>query len=130
VIAFDTNVWARAILGDDTKQSALARKSIETAMPESIFVPILVLVELSWVLRSAPGWDAEQTHTALDRILNMDGVEVEVAPLAREALVLSSGAVGLADNIVSLIAREHGCTRLLTFDARLAKTGCVELLKA
>jgi len=59
----------------------------------------------------------------------MEGIEVEAAGMAREALALSSGSVGLADNLIALGARVRGCSKLLTFDARFAKTGRAELLK-
>lgn len=131
MIALDTNLWARAILGDDPKQSGAARKAIsQAATGKGIFLPLLVFVELAWVLKSAPGWDQTRVREALERLLNMEGVEVEAASLVREALDLSTGAVGLADNIVALIAQARGCSKLLTFDARLAKTGRAVLLKS
>jgi len=65
MIAMDTNIWARAILGDD-----------------------------------------------------------------REALALSGGSVGLSDNLIAMGARARGCSKLLTFDARFARSGRAELLKA
>ena len=130
MIAADTNLWARAILGDDAKQSPAARKAIgQAASSSGIFVPLLVFVELGWVLGSAPGWASIQVHEALDRILNMEGVEVENGSLARDALAFSTGAVGLADNLIALATKARGCTKLLTFDARLAKTGRAVLLK-
>ncbi|MDP1833173.1 MAG: type II toxin-antitoxin system VapC family toxin [Geothrix sp.] len=130
MIALDTNLWARAILGDDPRQSRAAQKAItEAAGGVGIFIPLLVFVELAWVLKAAPGWDAARVHDALGRLLNMEGVEVEASPLAREALALSTGAVRLADNLVFLAARGRGCSKLLTFDARLAKTGRAVLLK-
>ena len=130
MIAADTNLWTRAILGDDAKQSPAARKAIgQAASSSGIFVPLLVFVELGWVLESAPGWASARVQEAMERLLNMEGVEVEDASLAREALALSTGAVGLADNFIALMAKERGCTKLLTFDARLAKTGRAVLLK-
>jgi len=131
MIAVDTNVWARAILGDDPRQSRAAQKAIEHATEVGgVFVPLLVLVELGWVLKAAPGWDPGRVRHALDRLLDMEGVEVESAPLAREALALSGGSVGFADNVIALGAQAHGCSRLLTFDARFSRTGRAELLKA
>lgn len=130
MIAADTNSWARAILGDDAKQSPAARKAIgQAASSSGIFVPLLVLVELGWVLRSAPGWAPAKVREALENLLTMEGVEVEDAPLAREALGLSTGTVGFADNLIALTVKKRGCTKLLTFDARLAKTGWAVLLK-
>ena len=131
MIAPDTNLWARAILGDDPRQCRAAQKAITEAAGETgLFIPLLVFVELAWVLKAAPGWDAARVHAALGRLLNMEGVEVEASPRAREALALSTGAVRLADNLVFLAAHDRGCSRLLTFDARFAKTGRAVLLKA
>jgi len=130
MIAFDTNVWARALLGDDRTQSAVARTAIEKATRTGgVFVPLMVLVELSWVLKHAPGWDHGRVQDALGRLLDAEGIDVEASPQAREALAVSSTAVGLADNLAVLAARVFGCPRFLTFDARLAKTGRAELLK-
>lgn len=130
MIALDTNVWARALLGDDAKQSAAARAAIEKGCRGSgVFVPLLVLVELAWVLKSAPGWDAARVHGALGGLLEAEGIEVEAAPLVREALALSTGGSGLADNLIALGARDRGCSKLLTFDARLAKADRAVLLK-
>lgn len=131
MIALDTNIWARAFLGDDPAQSAAARTAIEKGTQgKGVFIPLLVLVELYWVLKSAPGWDAARVHQALGSVLEVDGVEVDQAPMIREALDLSSGTVGLADNLLALMVKARGCSRFLTFDARLAKTGRAALLKA
>lgn len=113
------------------KQSRLAQQAIKEASNEGgIFLPILVFVELGWVLKGAPGWDAARVHEAQGRLLNMEGIEVEAAPLVREALELSTGEAGFADNLIALVARNRGCSKLLTFDARFAKTGRAALLKA
>lgn len=130
MIALDSNLWARAILGDDPKQSRRAQKTIvEASGGPGIFLPILVFVELGWVLKGAPGWDSARVHEALGRLLNTEGIEVEAAPLVREALGLSTGGVGFNDNLIALVARKRGCSKLLTFDARFAKTGHAVLLK-
>jgi predicted nucleic-acid-binding protein len=59
----------------------------------------------------------------------MEGIEVENVQTVREALALSTRAVGLADNLIALKAHSWGCSKLLTFDSRFAKTGRAELLK-
>lgn len=131
MIGVDTNVLARVLLGDDPKQSPAARKAIiHAARDGGVFIPLLVIVELSWVLEAAPGWSARRVHEALNALLNMEGIEVENAQAVREALDLSTSAVGLADNLIALKARSWGCSRLITFDSRFARTGRAELLKA
>jgi predicted nucleic-acid-binding protein len=130
MMGVDTNILARVLLGDDPRQSPAAHKAvIHAARDGGVFVPLLVFVELGWVLGAAPGWNAAHVHRALEALLNMEGIEVEAAGMAREALALSSGSVGLADNLIALGAKVRGCSKLLTFDARLAKTGRAELLK-
>jgi predicted nucleic-acid-binding protein len=130
MIGVDTNILARVLLGDDPKQSPAAHKAvIQAVRTGGVFVPLLVFVELGWVLGAAPGWDAGHVHRALEALLNMEGIEVEASGIAKEALALSTGSVGLADNLIALGTRSRGCSKLLTFDARFAKTGRAELLK-
>jgi len=59
----------------------------------------------------------------------MEGIEVEAAGMARDALALSTGTVELADNLIALGTQVRGCSKLLTFDTRFAKTGRAELLQ-
>ena len=47
--AIDTNVLVRAIVNDDTAQSASA---IELLTDHDIYIPVTVVLELEWVLRS------------------------------------------------------------------------------
>jgi predicted nucleic-acid-binding protein len=59
VIAADTNVWARAHLNDDVAQAVKARLVIEAECQRGgVFVPLIVLAELFWVLRSR--WKKER----------------------------------------------------------------------
>ena len=54
MIVVDTNIWARALLGDHPGQSSRARQALAAARGKAgVFVPIVVLAELSWVLRAA-----------------------------------------------------------------------------
>ena len=64
MIVVDTNIWARALLGDDPGQSSRARQALAAARgKDGVFVPIVVLAELSWVLRSVR-WDRERIRPA------------------------------------------------------------------
>ena len=61
MIVADTNIWARALLGDDPAQSPRARQALAGARGrEGVFVPLVVLAELSWVL---------EDNEAMNRIL-------------------------------------------------------------
>ena len=61
MLAADTNVWARAYLNDDAAQASKARSALAKARSEEgVFVPVLVLAELSWVLRGR--WERAKVH--------------------------------------------------------------------
>ncbi len=58
MLAADTNLWARAYLNEDASQARRARSALaEARSATGVFVPLLVLAELSWVLRSK--WERE-----------------------------------------------------------------------
>ena len=44
------------------------------------------------------------------------GIKVEAAAMAKEALALSTGPLGLADHLIAPGALARGCSKLLTFD--------------
>ncbi len=49
MLAADTNVWARAFLNEDASQARRARSALaEARSATGVFVPLLVLAELSW----------------------------------------------------------------------------------
>ena len=121
MLAADTNVWARALLDDDKAQAAKAKAALAQARSSGgIFVPLLVLAELSWVLRS--GWEREKVVDTLDGMLRTRGVQVESPALARKALdAARSGAVGFADHLIAEISFAAGANEILTFDKAFAR---------
>jgi predicted nucleic-acid-binding protein len=85
MIAADTNVWARAYLNDDVAQAMKARSVIEAECQHSgVFVPLIVLAELFWVLRSR--WKKERVLQTLGHLLETDGVIVEAPTVVAKAL--------------------------------------------
>jgi predicted nucleic-acid-binding protein len=121
MLAADTNVWARALLDDDKAQAAKAKAALAQARSSGgIFVPLLVLAELSWVLRSR--WEREKVIDALDGMLRTRGVQVESPALARKALdAARSGAAGFADHLIAEISFAAGANEILTFDKAFAR---------
>jgi predicted nucleic-acid-binding protein len=121
MLAADTNVWARALLEDDKAQAAKAKAALAQARSSGgIFVPLLVLAELSWVLRSR--WEREKVIETLDGMLRTRGVQVESPALARKALdAARSGAVGFADHLIAEISFAAGANEILTFDKAFAR---------
>ena len=116
MIAADTNVWARAYLNDDPVQTEKSRSALAAARSAGgVFVPILVLAELSWVLRAR--WDRERVLSAIESLLQTRGVVVESPALAARALEASrKSAVGFADHLIREVASESGASEVITFD--------------
>jgi len=116
MLTADTNVWARALLNDDRRQTRKARSALAQARSaDGVFVPLIVFAELSWVLRGR--WERERVLNALDGLLRARGVTVESPTVARKALEAArNGAVGLADHLIAEISFEAGVKEIITFD--------------
>jgi predicted nucleic-acid-binding protein len=118
VIVVDTNLWARAVLGDDPGQSPRARQALATARrKDGVFVPLVVVAELSWVLRSA-GWARERILKALESLLRTRGVTVEAPQVAQAAIdaTRKGGRGGFVDHLIAQVGFANGCREALTFD--------------
>jgi predicted nucleic-acid-binding protein len=116
MVTADTNVWARAHLNDDVVQAKRARIALQEARSlGGVFVPLLVLAELSWVLRAQ--WDRERILNAIEILLQTRGIVIEAPAIARKALEASrKGSVGFADHLIAEIAFEAGAREIITFD--------------
>ncbi|MDQ8756732.1 type II toxin-antitoxin system VapC family toxin [Sphingosinicella sp. LHD-64] len=73
MIAADTNVVLRLVLGDDPGQTVCA----ETLLARGIFVPHGVLMEAEWVLRSAYALEPEVIADALADLIDLASVHVD-----------------------------------------------------
>jgi len=127
MIGVDTNILVRAILGDDPKQSPLARRALENA--RDIIVPITVLIELAWVLKSV-GWSRLLIHQALTTLAQQPTVHLDRAVEVQTALAdFKTGPADFADYLALHQARSLGARKLLTFDRKLAKAAGAERLQ-
>jgi predicted nucleic-acid-binding protein len=129
MIAADTNVWARAYLNDDLVQAEKSRSALaEARSAGGVFVPLLVLAELSWVLRGR--WDRERVLTTIESLLQTRGVFVESPALAWRVLEASrKGVVGFADHLIREVAFESGASEVITFDKAFGRMPGVRRLK-
>ncbi len=129
MIAADTNVWARAYLNDDAAQARKARSALAAARSEGgVFVSLIVLAELSWVLRGR--WDREKVLSAIESLLKTRGVVVESPALAWRVLESArKGAVGFADHLIREVALESGASEVITFDKAFGRVAGVRWIK-
>lgn len=71
--AIDTNVLVRSLVRDHPAQGARAERLLAEG---DIFVPITVILELEWVLRSRYGFWREVVAQTLHRIAALENVVV------------------------------------------------------
>lgn len=130
MLVADTNVWARALLNDDPFQARLAQETLAGGRAkDGIFVPMIVLAELTWVLRKR--WERDRVLDTLEKLLQTRGVRVEAPTLVRDALTATRTATGggFADHLVAQVGFAHGAREVVTFDEKFARTAQVRLLK-
>ena len=131
MIVADTNVWARALLGDDDHQSPKARRALAAARSqEGVFVPLVVMAELSWVLRGAK-WKRERVLDTLQSLIHTRGVTPESPHVVQQAIdqTRDGGRGGFADHLIAEVGFANGCREAITFDALFAQTVKVSKLQ-
>ncbi len=129
MVAADTNVWARAYLNDEPTQARKARAALAAARSAGgVFVPLLVLAELSWVLRGR--WDRARVLDTIEGLLQTKGVTVESAAVAWKALeACRKGAAGFADHLIAEISFASGADEVMTFDKAFGRVAGVRRIK-
>ena len=125
MIGLDTNVLARYIMQDDARQSPMATRLVESLSAQAPgFVPLVVVVELAWVLSSAYDLDRAQLVKAFDALLRTKEIVVDRAETVWKALrVFQSANADFADCLIERSASVAGCDQTMTFD-RGAVKGC------
>ena len=128
MIAIDTNVLVRYVVGDDPIQSAQAARLLEDTLTPEIpgFVSLVVVVELSWVLGRAYRASPETVRDVLRRLLESRQIVVQAADVVERALAPTES--DLADLLIHYLGAAAGCERTVTFDRRFARTPGVERL--
>lgn len=137
-IAVDTNILARYYVEDTTDPEARRQRPVAARLlreAEHVHVPLTVVLELSWVLRSFYGFEAEPCARALEHLIGLPNVTVENWPAVLEASRWHRDGLDFADALHLACAAD--CDRMLTFDdrgfarraKRLAVTPAVEVAK-
>lgn len=114
--AIDTNVVVRFLTADDEKQARAARAAVAAG---EIFVPLTVVLESEWVLRSGYGFDTGQIADGLSGLAGLPGVSVEDPALLATAIEWMRGGMDFADALH--LVQAEGCSAFLTFDKKFAK---------
>ena len=130
MVAIDTNVLVRYLVGDDPKQAEVARKMLEGLTPEtSGFICREVIVETVWVLERAYRFPRIQIADVLIELVSTDSLVVETADdVASAAFRYRQGSVGFSDMMILSAGQRAGHSPLYTFDQTLARVEGAALL--
>jgi predicted nucleic-acid-binding protein len=129
--ALDTNVLVRYIVADDLAQLDAARRLIHRCVGEglTLFVPVTVVLELEWVLRSNFGFVKDEVLGALSRLFSAAELTFESERALEVALQLfRESAVDFADCLHIALAASAGEPPLWTFDKGAARVTGARLL--
>jgi predicted nucleic-acid-binding protein len=124
MIGLDTNVLVRYLTQDDPIQSRKATKLIERDLNARNpgFVSVVAMVEASWVLDSAYGFSSTQIAAAIERILQIEVLEVENGQQVFTAMAdLRGGRSSFADSLIGALGARVGCSKTVTFDHKAAQ---------
>jgi predicted nucleic-acid-binding protein len=116
MIAIDTNVVVRYLVDDDPAQAARARALVDS---NQVFVPLTVMLETEWVLKSAYAFPIDVRAAALLAFAGLPSVTIEDATAMARALGWAAQGVDFADGLH--LAKSEGCEAFATFDAAFAK---------
>ncbi len=114
--AVDTNVLVRALVQDDAAQ---ARRAKAFLSGHSVYVPVTVILELEWVLRSRYGYSPKVIAEAMEKLAIMENAVVgEQAAVVAAAGKMRQGW-DFADALHHALAA--GCVDFATFDTSLTR---------
>ena len=112
----DTNVLVRALVGDDEAQSA---RAVALMSEHEIFVPVTVMLELEWVLRSRYAYAPKLVAQALEKVTALGNVVVG----ERAAVLAATARVAQGWDFADALhhALSAGCVDFTTLDADLVR---------
>jgi predicted nucleic-acid-binding protein len=116
VRAVDTNILVRALVRDDTAQSARAEEFINS---NEIYVPITVILELEWVLRSRYAFAPKLVAQALEKITTLANAVVGERIAVRAAVARVLQGWDFADALHHALS--EGCVDFATLDSDLVR---------
>jgi len=124
--ALDTNVLVRHLVQDDPAQSALATRLVRRCIMDGrpLHIPVSVMLELEWVLRTRYGFGKPEVVQVLVQLLSAAELAVADEGAVERALQRYRQAnADFADCVHVALAELAGQLPLWTFDRKAAKLG-------
>jgi len=130
VPALDTNALVRYLVADDKKQFQLAQTVIDTATEDDpLFLPLSVVVELEWVLRSRYDFNKETLIRTFNQLLSLKELAIQDEQTLEIAVSLyTDHNTGFADCLHTACTHYYEYSPLVTFDRKAARLPDATLL--
>ena len=119
--ALDTNVLVRFLMNDDEAQAQQVYRLFKTAeaQQEPLLVPLLVVLELFWVLESAYRLSRGEILEVMDDLLLMPILVFENRVALHHFLAEARNInADLSDLLIAHSAQAAGAEEVLTFDRK------------
>jgi predicted nucleic-acid-binding protein len=128
MIAIDTNVLVRYLIGDDAAQAASARVLIEEVLSdeEPGFISLVVLCELAWAMSYSYRKSRVDIARTIGALTEVRQFQLEAPEIVIRAL--AAGNTDVADAVIHEVGKANRCAKTVTFDKRFARQSGVELL--
>jgi predicted nucleic-acid-binding protein len=130
--ALDTNVLIRFLVKDDERQSGIVYKIFKQSEfnNEILYVPLLVVLEIIWVLESVYKTSRHDILESINDLLLMPILEFEAQPTILSFISSAQeSSTDLSDLLIAYAAKSAGCEGILTFDRRASEHKFFNLLK-
>ena len=131
MIATDTNILVRFLVNDDIKQAEKVYRLFKTIEQEQkqLFVPVLVMLEVIWVLESVYEINRSDLLDTLSQLTLMPILCFENL-IAIQNFILDAKQTNfdLSDLLIAHSTKLKKCEKVLTFDKKASKHQFFELL--
>ncbi|MBF0230423.1 MAG: type II toxin-antitoxin system VapC family toxin [Desulfamplus sp.] len=129
--AVDTNILIRLLTKDDELQAKKVYEIFKSAESEKtrLFVPLLVVLEVIWVLESVYNITRAEILDSINDMLLMPVLTFEALPALQQFIESAeSNKYDLSDLLIAYSAKSNGCKSVITFDKKASKFHLFELL--
>lgn len=129
--ALDTNVLVRFLVADDEKQARIVRNLFKQAETNQqiLFVPLLVTLEMVWVLESVYDIPRDNILDTFQKLLLMPILSFDGQVALQNAIQSAkNGSEDLPDLLIAHAAVQSGCSSVLTFDKKASDFKFFQLL--
>ena len=130
--AIDTNILIRFLVGDDELQAKKVYSIFKKTESEKkeLFVPLLVVLEMIWVLESVYDISRTEILDSISDLLLMPIFKFDQQSALQQLVHSAQGnKYDLPDLLIAHSAGVNGCEAVITFDKKASKFKLFELAK-